>query len=534
MNPLDPRESVRRLVIVCGGLTGALLLWWLFAGVLVPQLLRLAHQGRSIPLFSRLMTGRDITPIEAYLATWAEFYQGGLLIGFALFLLSLCLALTLPVTLRHLTRFRFLRGATRATEGIVWVVLLLVLVAGVTVLGRAFPVTYTYVITEDYWVEYATFVAFVLAGIFFLWAAVVSPAHRTLGPVLFALAAFFVGLEEVSWGQRILGLETPDVLAAHNFQGELTLHNIWFPRHTVVGLAVLFYGLGFPALSSRWGALGGVVARWKIPVPPPPLRPVFAIAGGLLFLASPVPPYLRYDELGELALGIAICLLALGVAFEAIHGREADGGEALSAGGVTLGVTLLVTGLMVWEAPSHNELRWQLHDFAIERYPASGMHPQALALFEYMARDPDLQVQYTLVEYGKLLMEVGEAEQAEQVLEEALATQQAALLGDDEDARAVAHRLSGEIHHLLDDEDRAMAALETALDKDDQALSEAGSPGERAWIHWSMAQTAHVAGDAERACDHAGMASAEAEEMILRQRVDDWIEAECGADPAAR
>lgn len=44
--------------------------------------------------------------------------------------------------------------------------------------------------------------------------------------MLFAVAAFFVGAEEISWGQRLCGWRTPAPLADINLQHETTLHNI--------------------------------------------------------------------------------------------------------------------------------------------------------------------------------------------------------------------------------------------------------------------------------------------------------------------
>jgi len=45
-----------------------------------------------------------------------------------------------------------------------------------------------------------------------------------------ALASFFFGMEEISWGQRIFGVATPEVLVEANHQGELNLHNFLSPR----------------------------------------------------------------------------------------------------------------------------------------------------------------------------------------------------------------------------------------------------------------------------------------------------------------
>jgi hypothetical protein len=42
----------------------------------------------------------------------------------------------------------------------------------------------------------------------------------------FALLLFLVSMEEISWGQRIIGFDTPPALREINGQGETTLHNI--------------------------------------------------------------------------------------------------------------------------------------------------------------------------------------------------------------------------------------------------------------------------------------------------------------------
>lgn len=42
----------------------------------------------------------------------------------------------------------------------------------------------------------------------------------------FALAMLVLGGEEISWGQRLLGLSTPEAISSVNAQGETTLHNL--------------------------------------------------------------------------------------------------------------------------------------------------------------------------------------------------------------------------------------------------------------------------------------------------------------------
>ncbi len=45
-------------------------------------------------------------------------------------------------------------------------------------------------------------------------------------PVLFAVGFFMLFGEEISWGQRLLGFETPEAFKEINVQDEFNLHNL--------------------------------------------------------------------------------------------------------------------------------------------------------------------------------------------------------------------------------------------------------------------------------------------------------------------
>ena len=82
---------------------------------------------------------------------------------------------------------------------------------------------------EDRPVEVATVVALLLAGLLAVRrvlraAKAREPRFVQLFFALFAVVMVFVALEEISWGQHLLGLETPDAFK-HNAQQELTLHS---------------------------------------------------------------------------------------------------------------------------------------------------------------------------------------------------------------------------------------------------------------------------------------------------------------------
>ncbi|MDD3679550.1 MAG: hypothetical protein PHX72_01700, partial [Candidatus Shapirobacteria bacterium] len=116
--------------------------------------------------------------------------------------------------------------------------------------------TYNYhvFIAEDGPVEYAQFILFLLAGIFFLASAINLLKKKTFLVgfcyLLFSFAAFFVAIEEISWGQRLLQIDTPEMIAQQNSQNEITIHNLDYFQQRLPQ-AYMLIGL--------WGALGWMI-----------------------------------------------------------------------------------------------------------------------------------------------------------------------------------------------------------------------------------------------------------------------------------
>ena len=84
-----------------------------------------------------------------------------------------------------------------------------------------------------------------------------------------ALAFFMVAGEEVSWGQRVFGIETPEALAAMNYQQEITAHNLLSKRALdamTEQVAVVFL-LGLVAMWVIVGALRLPNLQFVIPHP---------------------------------------------------------------------------------------------------------------------------------------------------------------------------------------------------------------------------------------------------------------------------
>jgi hypothetical protein len=117
-----------------------------------------------------------------------------------------------------------------------------------------------YLYKEDSLFESLTFGWLIGASLLTGWSAVrlvpVLPRSLWRRPILLWLGGasvvfFGVGLEEISWGQRIVGWQTPEGFKALNYQQETSLHNLVVDPH----------GL-YPMLSLL--VVGAVVLGWLV------------------------------------------------------------------------------------------------------------------------------------------------------------------------------------------------------------------------------------------------------------------------------
>ena len=85
-------------------------------------------------------------------------------------------------------------------------------------------------VIEDGFIEWCTvavlFLAMLVCGKRFLALRNVRPPLFLFVTLLLTLLCLFGAGEEISWGQRVFGLETPDYLKDKNAQGELGVHNL--------------------------------------------------------------------------------------------------------------------------------------------------------------------------------------------------------------------------------------------------------------------------------------------------------------------
>lgn len=98
-------------------------------------------------------------------------------------------------------------------------------------------------IQEDGIVEYVQFIFYSLASILFFKSIKKSKHFFKKIYIILFIFSFFIAGEEISWGQRILGIETPESYKQINHQDETTIHNLEFIQFNLLHNAYIFVGL---------------------------------------------------------------------------------------------------------------------------------------------------------------------------------------------------------------------------------------------------------------------------------------------------
>jgi hypothetical protein len=134
--------------------------------------------------------------------------------------------------------------------------------------------------------------------------------------VLFALFAILMGLEEISWGQRVLQIETGEFFQKYSSQKEINVHNVVAPylrRHgyavrttSQIAAIVLFtYGVILPTLSAFRGPRA-LFRKFRLIIPPPALMVGFFFGSLLAWFDWPTG---EDEELGEFLFSLCFVLL---------------------------------------------------------------------------------------------------------------------------------------------------------------------------------------------------------------------------------
>ena len=386
------------------------------------------------------------------------------------------------------------------------------------------PVTFLRLIAEDQWGEYATAVSFGVCGLLLtllLFCRV--PRLEKVVLLIIGLGAFFIAGEEVSWGQRIFGFATPQLLSQFNIQGELNLHNLdgvdnahlrSIAVHLIVGWLLLssVVAVGFPRYRDR-------VQRMGIPLIPVRLFPIFLLAP--YFLHS--WPVLRSDEFIELFLGMAMAAWALDRFLQYKWVRYSNGLQALGIIGGMFGL-IVVTSVILTHITPHNYWlwRWLLNYNAAYAYPKYQMFDQSQKVYDYIYANPKYITKDTRIRHGRILLEVGKRKEAIETLMLAAENLEAK---DPPEAKQAEHWIRlGSTQMLLGRVDQANIEFDKSNEIYQKQFVSHPDVQQDALILWWMARTHLARGDVSTAVKMAKNARKHAASRKLRRELDQWIE----------
>lgn len=173
--------------------------------------------------------------------------------------------------------------------------------------------TYRNIVREDHWAEYATALALLSGGLIISrrliinWKAINFP--EKLGFVMMALAMFVGFGEEISWGQRIFSLQTPDFFINHNLQNETNIHNLkifdiklnqWLFTYGMLMVFITYFSLPYWIDKHRF--VSKMTDRYGLYIPKRSHSLVFLLST-ILIHSYPVP---KVSELWELTFAITM------------------------------------------------------------------------------------------------------------------------------------------------------------------------------------------------------------------------------------
>jgi hypothetical protein len=172
------------------------------------------------------------------------------------------------------------------------------------------PDLYYRAVQEDEALEWATFWSFLTAAAAFGVSVRRRAAFggRPWFLLVVSLFCLFVAMEEVSWGQRVVGYRPPAYFLEHNFQQELNLHNVVATKYRKLALAAVIggYGIALPLLFLL-PATARLLRRLGAAAPPLGLVPAF-LATLVAYLWY---PWTHTGEWVEFMLGLGFLFAAM-------------------------------------------------------------------------------------------------------------------------------------------------------------------------------------------------------------------------------
>jgi tetratricopeptide (TPR) repeat protein len=253
-----------------------------------------------------------------------------------------------------------------------------------------FPMAYLYATYENLYGEWLQFAAFAAIAVYCVRIIRLRPGVSRWFWTLLGLAAFYVAMEEISWGQQIFHWESGEFFQKVNQQGETNLHNIFTGPYSTLKKQLLTYavtvvffigGVVYPLLHRKGWSLAIWLEGRGVPVPPLCLIPFFllaAIAELSLFTFNEA-------ELAELFGALGVCFMAVGFHWQMSRNTERGlAGRYMLVFAVLAVVSIGMTQMSLNSSYSKqrvaNRIEAGVKKFA-GRYQRYGAHQHAINLY---------------------------------------------------------------------------------------------------------------------------------------------------------
>ena len=162
---------------------------------------------------------------------------------------------------------------------------------------------YNLFVEEDGIIEYSTAIFLLSVSIYLinkLLKTVKVISTKNIGIVLFSIIFFFGFGEEISWGQRIFNIETPQFFVENNLQSETNIHNLMIGGVKLNKLIFTntlffifsFYFLAIPYLYAKRNSVKSIINKFSIVIP--------KYSQSIIFICSSIIIYLfDHDRISE-------------------------------------------------------------------------------------------------------------------------------------------------------------------------------------------------------------------------------------------
>lgn len=295
------------------------------------------------------------------------------------------------------TLFLFAGDAMKTSVSLITIFLLLFTTVAAALVF--YPMGFLYATYENLYGEWLQFSAFMGIAVFGTLIVVRRRVERRWFWGLLAIAAFYVAMEEISWGQQIFGWESSAFFQKKNLQGETNLHNMFTGPYStitkdlltyVLALGMLGFGVIYPLLVKFNFGIAKFAERMGVPVPPLSLMPFFIVAAYCEMSFH----HFNEAEIAELFVALAMMFLGAVVYFRGANASDRQiGVYCLMIFGAVLVSSFALTQNSIHSDFSKrrvaNRIEAGVKKFA-GRYERIGQYGHAIDLYKrHLAYDPE-------------------------------------------------------------------------------------------------------------------------------------------------